>query len=145
MGKFVKISAARPYRVFSGLQTKNTTSDNPTNPNRLNVEALWTDNFVILKQGTWYYPSVIKTWDAVKGLVKEEILTIGEETDTIDNAEKLAYANECYDRVSKAYAVLEKKGFENPMKEKETKKPATKKQATSTKNLIDETNENTEE
>ena len=31
------------------------------------------------------------------------------------------------------------------MKEKETKKPATKKATTSTKNLIDETNENIEE
>lgn len=145
MGKFVKISASRPYRVFSGLQTKNKTSENPTNPNRLNVEALWTDNFVILKQGTWYYPAVVQTWDSVKALEKNEIITIGNEVDTIDDADKLAYANTCYDRVSKAYAVLEKKGFDNPMKEKETKKTTTKKQATSTKNLIDETNESIEE
>lgn len=145
MGKFVKIQARKPFRVFSGLQTKDVTSDNPTNANRLNVEALWTDNYVILKEGVWYYPTVVKTWAAVNELVKNDYVTIGEEVDTIDNEEKQAYANECYDRVKKAYDVLEKKGFENPMKEKETKKAPTKKATTSTKNLIDETNENIEE
>lgn len=144
MGKFVKISASKPRRVFSGLQTKNTTSDNPTNPNRLNVESLWTDNFVILKQGAWYYPSVVKTWDSVKALEKNEIVTIGGEVDSIEDGEKLAYANECYERVSKAYEVLEAKGFNNPMKEKETKKTTSKK-STATKNLIEETNESIEE
>ena len=142
MGKFVKIQAQEPYRVYGGLQTKNVTSDNPANPNRLNVEVLWTDCYVILKRGTFYYPSVIKNWDAVQNLVKQEILSIGEEVDVVQDDEKAAYAKEMYDRLTKAYSNLEKNGFDNPMKEKVVAK--TPKKVSATKNLIDETNESEE-
>lgn len=143
MGKYVKIQTNKPFRVFSGLQTVNTTTNSEAIKDRLNVEALWPELFVILKEGVWYYPSVVKTWPSVQNLSQSEHITIGAELDDIQDDEKLAYAKEMYNRLEKGYKRLEQKGFENPMKEKVSSKP--KKTTTQNKNLIDETNENTEE
>lgn len=51
------------------------------------VQQRWSDLRVDIKRGTGYYPAEIVTWKTVKALEDNNILTVGEFTDTCPNQE----------------------------------------------------------
>lgn len=81
MKKFVRITSNKTIRVTGGLYSENLTNKDSRLENRLNVKPAWTNLIVLIKAGTGLYPSEIKDWPTVKALEKDEVLTIGNETD----------------------------------------------------------------
>ena len=89
MKKFVKIGSTQTIQVTGGLQNVNTTNLRSSKDDRLNVKPMWMKLCCLIKAGTGYYPSELKTWSTVKSLEKAGILTIGEEVDTFEPKEEL--------------------------------------------------------
>lgn len=78
MKKYVQISNNGETRVVTaGLQCINTTNLKSPRADRLSVQPAWTKMSVTLKKGMGFYPGEIATWDSVKDLSKDGILTIG--------------------------------------------------------------------
>ena len=86
--KFVKITnISNGVQVSPDLRSINTTNYRSPTADRLKVKPAWTRFRVIIKTGTHYYPSVITKWESVKSLEKNNLITIGAETDTCDEPE----------------------------------------------------------
>lgn len=87
MKAYVKIQSDRNITVTCGLQFDDVTNLDANVENRLRVNPLWPTSSVDIRQGNFWYPSVITTWNSVKRLVEIGILTIGVESDTIDDVD----------------------------------------------------------
>ena len=86
--KFVKITnISNGVQVSPDLRSINTTNYRSPTADRLKVKPAWTRFRIIIKTGTHYYPSIITKWESVKSLEKNNIITIGAETDTCDEPE----------------------------------------------------------
>lgn len=92
MKKFIKISSTKNICVTSGLGYIDNTNPDARVADRLKVSSTWAKTKVMLTVGSHWYPSEITTWNTVKKLVADGIVTISVETsdDPIitDEAEK---------------------------------------------------------
>ena len=84
MKKFVRIQSDVDIVVSAGLQSINMSNKDAHIADRLNVKSAWVGTRVLITKGTGFYPSEIATWDSVKALAKDKLLTIGEEVDEIN-------------------------------------------------------------
>ena len=84
MKKFVRIQSDIDIVVTAGLQSINMSNRDAHVADRLNVKSAWVGTRVLITKGTGYYPAEIKTWDSVQALAKDKLLTVGEESDTVD-------------------------------------------------------------
>ena len=89
--RFVKISSTMDIEVYGNLASSSFVSESASGKT-LNTSAIWPYLSVKFHVGQGWYPSMILDWKAVKALDEKEILTIGEQKDTIDNVEMLAKA-----------------------------------------------------
>ena len=85
--KYVKIHSDVTINVTAGLHNEDVTNKDAHVPDRLKVNPLWPKLTVMIKQGSGWYPSEIATWETVKALARDKVLTIGE------------YSDECSDKV----------------------------------------------
>lgn len=81
MKKYVRIQSTMNITVDAGLTCINMTSADARISERLRVQPTWVGTRIDIREGAHYYPCIIKTWDSVKALAKEQILTVGEECD----------------------------------------------------------------
>lgn len=88
MKKFVRIQSEVDITVSAGLQSINMSNKDAHVADRLNVKSAWVGTRTLIRKGTGYYPAEIATWDAVKALAKDQLLTIGEEVDEIPGSEE---------------------------------------------------------
>lgn len=85
MKRFVRIQSRQTIVVAPGLQSVNVTNKDAHVENRFKVNSMWQNARIKIMNGVGYYPACIKTWDSVKSLEKLEILSVGAETDTIED------------------------------------------------------------
>ena len=85
MKRFVRIQSNKTIVVSPGLQSVNVTNKDAHVENRLKVNAMWQNASVKIMNGSGYYPACIKNWNSVKKLQELDILTVGAETDTIED------------------------------------------------------------
>lgn len=78
---YVYIQSSTSIMVTAGLQNENVTNPDAHIPDRLKVNPLWPKLRIMIKQGRHIYPKLITEWPAVKALVKDSILTIGEDVE----------------------------------------------------------------
>lgn len=88
MKKFVRIQSTRNVNLFESLSAINMTNENSRVQEPFRVAQAWSKTCILVKQGTGYYPAVMKDWATVKTLVKNGELTIGEETDVVPDEYK---------------------------------------------------------
>lgn len=105
MKAYVKISSTINIVVNGGLKFQDFTDRKSDIPNRLKISATWPQTTVNIKQGVGYYPSEITKWNIVKNLVKDKILTIGEEVDETTDE----YAIQMKEKLAKFYPTQTKK------------------------------------
>ena len=74
--QFVKIQSKINITVTAGLQGKDVTNPDAHVADRLKISALWPKCTVDIHEGVGYYPAYIAEWGSVKGLEKDEILSI---------------------------------------------------------------------
>ena len=84
MAKMVKIHSTVTINVTAGLQNKDVTNPDAHVPDRLKVSAEWPRHTVLIREGQHLYPAEIKSWNTVKALANDKILTIGEEVEVED-------------------------------------------------------------
>lgn len=82
MKAFVKIQSTKTINVAPGLQAVDNTLTDLHVVDRLKVSASWPRACVLIRRGVFWYPSEIVEWPAVKALSNDNIITIGEESDT---------------------------------------------------------------
>lgn len=82
MKAYVRIHSDITIAVTAGLQNLDVSNPDAHVPDRLKVSAEWPKLTVLIKKGEGLYPIEIKTWDTVKALAKDKIITIGDETDS---------------------------------------------------------------
>ncbi len=87
--KYVQINSTETISVTPGLQRLNVTNENSDVPNRLKVSPLWAKATVLIKKGIHEYPAEIASWNTVKALERDGILTIGKQTDVTDDEEAI--------------------------------------------------------
>lgn len=92
MKRFVRIQSNKTIVVSAGLQNINVSNKDAHVENRLKVNSMWQNTSVKIMNGSGYYPACVKNWNSTKKLVELGILTIGEETDTINDKDMLAVA-----------------------------------------------------
>lgn len=85
MKRFVRIQSNKTIVVTPGLQSVNVTNKDAHVENRLKVNSMWQNASVKIMAGVGYYPACVKNWNAVKKLEELEVLSIGVETDTIED------------------------------------------------------------
>ena len=86
---YIRIQSKIDVAVSAGLQSINMSNKDAHVPDRLNVKAAWVGTRTLVHKGVGVYPIELKNWDAVKSLVKNGILTLGDEyeevpTDIVD-------------------------------------------------------------
>ena len=79
--KLIRIQSTITIKVTGGLQHLDVTNPDAHIPDRLKVSAEWPKCTVLIKKGVGEYPAEIKEWATIKALVKDKILTLGEEID----------------------------------------------------------------
>lgn len=82
MKDYIYIQSTTSIVVTAGLQNENVTNPDAHIPDRLKVNPIWPKLRIMIKAGRHIYPKLITEWNSVKALVKDGILTIGEETDS---------------------------------------------------------------
>ena len=82
MKEYVYIQSAISIVVTAGLQNEDVTNPDAHVPDRLKVNPVWPKLRIMVKAGRHIYPKLITEWNSVKALVKDGILTIGEEADS---------------------------------------------------------------
>lgn len=85
MKKFVKIQSNVNIFVNAGVLYKDLTDKNSQLPDRLKIQPLGTDCRIEIKIGAHWYPSEVATFNGVKALQKDGLLTIGEYSDTCED------------------------------------------------------------
>lgn len=88
MKEYVYIQSKKSIVVTAGLQNENVTNPDAHIPDRLKVNPVWPKLRIMIKAGRHIYPKLVTEWATVKALVKDGIITIGEETDN-PNDEKM--------------------------------------------------------
>ena len=88
MKDYVYIQSNTSIVVTAGLQNENVTNPDAHVPDRLKVNPTWQKLKIMIKAGRHIYPSLITEWHSVKALVKDGVLTIGEEVDSTDESLK---------------------------------------------------------
>lgn len=86
--EFVIIQSKMNISVTPGLQAMDVTNVDAHVPDRLKINSLWAKAVVDIKQGVGRYPAYITEWNTVKALVKDEVLTIGDYTNDVNEEEK---------------------------------------------------------
>ena len=81
---FVRIQSNITIRVTAGLQNKDVTNADAHVPDRLKVLPDWQKMIVTIHQGAGIYPAIIASWNTVKALEKDGVLTIGEFLESAD-------------------------------------------------------------
>ena len=99
MKDYVYIQSTTSIVVSAGLQAEDVTNPDAHVGDRLRVNPYWPKMTILIKQGRHVYPSFIKNWESVKDLVKDNILTIGEEVDDIQDDEMKKAAKEVKDEI----------------------------------------------
>ena len=99
MKDYVYIQSTTSIVVSAGLQAEDVTNPDAHVGDRLRVNPYWPKMTILIKQGRHTYPSFIKNWESVKDLVKDNILTIGEEVDDIEDDEMKKVAKEVKDEI----------------------------------------------
>jgi len=89
MKNYIRIQSKIDVAVTAGLQSINMSNKDAHVADRLNVKSAWVGTRVLVHKGIGVYPNELKNWDSVKSLVKNGILTLGEEyeevpTDLVD-------------------------------------------------------------
>lgn len=85
MKEYVYIQSQVSIMVTAGLQNEDVTNVDAHIPDRLKVNPVWPKLRMMIKSGRHIYPKLITEWNTVKALVKDGIITIGEETDAPDD------------------------------------------------------------
>lgn len=80
--EYVYIQSNMSIVVTAGLQNDNVTNPDAHVPDRLKVNPVWPKLRMMIKAGRHIYPKLITEWNSVKALVKDGIITIGEEVDS---------------------------------------------------------------
>ena len=99
MKDYVYIQSTTSIVVSAGLQAEDVTNPDAHVGDRLRVNPYWPKMTILIKQGRHVYPSFIKNWESVKDLVKDNILTIGEEVDDIQDDEMKKVAKDVKDEI----------------------------------------------
>lgn len=81
---YVRIGSNVTIQVTCGLQNKDVTNPDAHVADRLKVSPKWPRCSVIIKQGSYLYPSEITEWPTVKALANDKVITIGEFTDNVE-------------------------------------------------------------
>lgn len=85
MKRFVKISCNKTITVTPGLNNIDVTNVDAHVPDRLKVSATWPKCCLKVKKGVDWYPAVITEWNTVKSLINENVMTVIEFRDDIDD------------------------------------------------------------
>ena len=104
---YVRIQSNENICVVPGLHHQDVTNPDAHVPDRLKINALWPKMTVLIRQGAGVYPAEIATWETVKALANDKVLTIGEYLDSASEAEQkvadnLKLAREEIERIKKA-------------------------------------------
>lgn len=117
MKKFVRIQSTLNISVTPGLNCIDVTNYASNVPERLNVKSTWVNSTIKIKAGIGYYPALIKTWPSVQALVRDNLITVAEETDTILDQKQFLEAEAMCTKLEK-----EIKNAENEKKKADTNK-----------------------
>lgn len=93
MSNYIKITSTITITVTGGLDYIDATNLDKHIENRLNIKPDWIGEKVMIKKGTGIYPAEIASWNTVKALVKDRILTISEDASDATK-EEIAVAEE---------------------------------------------------
>lgn len=93
MSNYIKITSTVTITVTAGLDYIDATNLDKHIENRLNIKPDWVAEKVMIKKGTGIYPAEIASWNTVKALVKDRILTISEDASDATQ-EEIAKAEE---------------------------------------------------
>ena len=94
MKDYVYIQSTIDIVVTAGLQNEDVTNPDAHIPDRLKVNPIWPKLRILIEAGRHIYPSCIAKWETVKSLVKDGILTIGEEVDSVDDPKVIEKAED---------------------------------------------------
>ena len=107
MKDYVYIQSNTSIVVTSGLQNDNVTNPDAHIPDRLKVNPVWPKLRVMIKAGRHIYPSLIVEWNTVKSLVKDGVITIGEEVDNPNDVKVEEKAKDLKDELKKIKKVTD--------------------------------------
>jgi hypothetical protein len=107
MKDYVYIQSNTSIVVTAGLQNDNVTNPDAHIPDRLKVNPVWPKLRVMIKVGRHIYPSLIVEWNTVKSLVKDGIITIGEEVDNPNDVKVEEKAKDLKDELKKIKKVTD--------------------------------------
>ena len=79
---YVYIQSNISIVVTAGLQNDDVTNPDAHVPDRLKINPIWPKLRMMIKAGRHIYPKLITEWNSVKALVKDGVLTIGEEVES---------------------------------------------------------------
>ena len=96
--RFIRATSTKNLEVNAGLLGVNMTNKSAAVADRLRVAPQWVGTRVLIKQGTFWYPAMIKDWKCCKALVRDGVLTFGELADECDDQDAVQTA----DRVERA-------------------------------------------
>lgn len=101
MKDYIYIQSNTSIVVTAGLQNEDVTNPDAHIPDRLKVNPIWPKLRIMIKAGRHIYPKLITEWATVKALVKDSILTIGEETDNPNDVKMEEKAKDLKDELAK--------------------------------------------
>ena len=93
MSEFVRIQSTKTIQVTCGLDFQDFTNYESDIANRLKVSPSWPKAMVLIREGVGNYPKQIVEWPTVQALIKDNIITIGEDVEET-NEEKIHEAEE---------------------------------------------------
>lgn len=80
--KFVRIQSTRTIEITPGLLSIDMTNPDAHVPDRFKIATGGTTMMrVLIQTGTHYYPACIKAWSVIPSLVRDNIITVGEEVE----------------------------------------------------------------
>lgn len=103
MKAYVKLQSNVTVSVASGLQYEDHTRYDSDIPDRMNIKPNWPNMTVLLKKGTFWYPSEIMSWPVVKLYLEQGIVSKNDENDTPSDVK------DDEGNVTKAEEVIEKR------------------------------------
>lgn len=112
--EYVYIQSTMTIVVTPGLQNENVTNPDAHVPDRLRINPLWPKMRIMIKEGRHIYPKMIKDWPVVKNLIKDNILTVGEEVDNVEDKALIEKTNDIKTELKK----IEDISLEKLVKEK---------------------------
>ena len=80
---YIRIQSKIDVAVTAGLQSINMSNKDAHVADRLNVKSAWVGTRVLVHKGVGIYPNELKNWNSVKSLVRNGILTLGEEYEEV--------------------------------------------------------------